>query len=129
MLAGALSIAIGVALALGVHWVNRSALAEFSAAIAMVNGDAQAQLVGRSADFDEQVYATLTESSGIAAASPVIEFKALASVVGPAARRAPLRATESPGLTQSGSPQASQPIALRVLGIDPLRAAQVTPTL
>ena len=46
MLAGALSIAIGVALALGVHWVNRSALAEFSAAIAMVNGDAQAQLVG-----------------------------------------------------------------------------------
>ena len=129
MLAGALSIAIGVALALGVHWVNRSALAEFSAAIAMVNGDAQAQLVGRSADFDEQVYATLTESSGIAAASPVIEFKALASVVGPTAPRAPLRTTESPGLTQSGSPQASQPIALRVLGIDPLRAAQVTPTL
>ena len=129
MLAGALSIAIGVALALGVHWVNRSALAEFSAAIAMVNGDAQAQLVGRSADFDEQIYSSLNDTPGIAAASPVIEFKALASAAGPAASRTSARATEIPGRTGSGPSQASQPIVLRVLGIDPLRAAQVTPTL
>lgn len=99
-----LSIAIGIALALGVHLVNRSALAEFASAIALVNGDAQAQIVGRSGSIDERLFASIARAPGIAAASPVIESRAIAS---------------------AGTNQ----IALRLIGIDPMRAAAVTPSL
>ena len=129
MLAGALSIAIGVALALGVHWVNRSALAEFSAAIALVNGEAQAQLVGRSADFDEQIFVHVNDMPGIAAASPVVEFKAHAAAHFQHGGSVAGRTADAPEHAQPNGPDPSPPVTLRVLGIDPLRAAQVTPSL
>jgi len=129
MLAGALSIAVGVALALGVHWVNRSALAEFSAAIALVNGDAQAQLVGRSADFDEQIFLRVNDMPGIAAASPVVEFKAHAAAHVQRGGSSTGRTADAPEHAKSNGPDPSTPVTLRVLGIDPLRAAQVTPSL
>ena len=113
MLAGAVSIAIGVALALGVHLVNRSALSEFAAALARVNGDAQAQIQGRSGDFDERLFASIAAAPGILAASPVIEFKA--------------NAWRVDALRPEHAPAPS--VSLRVLGIDPIRAAQVTPAL
>lgn len=113
MLAGALSIAIGVALALGVHLVNRSALTEFASALAIVNGDAQAQIIGRTGEFDDQVFVPVATAPGVAAASPVLELKALA-----------WRESDA---TPAGSVQTG--MALKVIGIDPMRAARVTPAL
>lgn len=105
----ALSIAIGVALALAIHLVNRSALGEFGAAIAVVNGQAQAQVLARTRDLPESVFASLTKLSGVHTASPIIEASF-------AVEGAPRTATGS------GLP-------LRVIGLDPLRAAAVTPAL
>jgi len=103
------AIAIGVSLALGIHLVNRSALAEFGAAIAVVNGDAQAQLRGSAAGFDESLFATIARDPRIAAASPVIETDVL---------------VESGARDVEG-----RPLSLRIVGLDVMRAAQVTPSL
>ena len=48
-LTAVLAIAIGVALALAIHLVNRSALDEFGAALSVINGEAQLRLEGRTA--------------------------------------------------------------------------------
>jgi putative ABC transport system permease protein len=105
----ALSIAIGVALALAIHLVNRSALGEFGAAIAIVNGQAQAQVVARARELPESVFSQLAELAGVHTASPIIEASF-------AVEGAPRTATGS------GLP-------LRVIGLDPMRAAAVTPAL
>jgi putative ABC transport system permease protein len=97
----ALAIAIGVALGFAVHLVNQSALNEFSRAVSAVNGDADLQIRGTGPDgFGEALYPILARQSGIAAASPVIEL--------------------------SGEAAGHR---LTLLGIDPLRAAAVTPGL
>jgi len=97
------AIAIGVSLALAIQLVNRSALAEFAAAMATVNGDAQAQIRPRAASFDERLYARLATDPAGASVSPVIEAEfALAD-------------------RRDG--------ALRVIGLDVFRAADVTPAL
>ena len=96
------AIAVGVALALAIQLVNRSALAEFDAAMSTVQGEAQAQVRARAGSFDEGLYARLAADPQVAA-SPVIEAEfALAE---PAAG------------------------TLRIIGLDVLRAAQVTPAL
>lgn len=71
-----LTVAIGIALAVAIHTVNRSALGEFGRAIDVVNGQASAQLVVpsgemRDALFDEIV--TRQTELGIRAVSPVLE--------------------------------------------------------
>jgi len=98
-LVAGLTVAIGIALAVAIHTVNRSALGEFGRAIDLVNGQASAQLVMPSGEmrdtlFDE-IVARQTEL-GIRAVSPVLE-----------------RSTPS----------------LRVLGLDIFQAARVTPAL
>jgi putative ABC transport system permease protein len=107
LLIAALSIAIGITLALGIHLVNRSALAQFASALALINGQAQAQVLGSSGFIDEELFIAIANEPGIAVASPVIE----------------LRVQAQPGDTSRS------PIAVRLLGIDPLRAARVTPAL
>ncbi len=98
-----LAIAIGVALALSIALVNRSALDEFSAAVSRAEGEAQAQIRARGDSFDESLYAAIAGASGALVASPIIDARfALAD-----------RPTTS----------------LRVIGIDLFRAAQVTPNL
>ena len=104
-----LAIAIGVALALAIHLVNRSALDEFGAAIAVVNGDAQAQLKAAAGGFDESLYPRIVQDARIAAASPVVETDVI--VLSPPPR---------PG---------SRAFVLRVIGLDVMRAAAVTPSL
>ncbi len=105
-LAALAAVAIGVALGLSIHLVNRSALDAFGAAIAVVNGEAQAQVKAASAQgFDEAAWPLLAAHPLVSAASPVIELTLPAS---------------SPG----GRPQ-----PLTVIAIDPMRAAQVTPSL
>jgi len=98
-----LAIAIGVALALAITLVNRSALGEFASAIAQAEGQAQAQIRATGDSFDEMLYARFAGESRGVVASPVIDARfALA---------------ERPGTS------------LRVIGIDVFRAAQVTPNL
>lgn len=99
----AAAIAIGVALGLAVHLVNASALSEFSQAVSAVNGDAQLQIRATTPfGFDEALYPRVARAKGVAAVSPVIELEA---------------ASDRPGET------------ITVLGLDPLRAASVTPAL
>ena len=104
-----LAIAIGVALALAIHLVNRSALDEFGAAIAVVNGDAQAQLKAAAGGFDEALYPRVAQDRRIQAASPVVETEVVVLSPPPA-----------PG---------ARATTLRVIGLDVMRAAAVTPSL
>lgn len=113
-----IAIAIGVALALAIHLVNRSALAEFGAALAMVNGEAQAQLRAGAGTIDEEIFAAVARDPRVAVASPVIETD-LSLVHAPGEQNAA-------SVTASGT---ALPRSLRVLAIDPLRAAAVTPGL
>ena len=101
--AASVAIALGVALALAIHLVNRSALDDFQAALAAINGEAQARIEARAGNLDEALWAQVAVAAGVAEASPVIE-------------------TELPVL----APQAAR---LRIVGIDPMRAARVAPAL
>ncbi|MCD6681715.1 MAG: ABC transporter permease [Burkholderiaceae bacterium] len=98
-----LAIAIGVALALAISLVNRSALDEFSTAIARTEGQAQAQIRARGSSFDESLYARIAREATGVFASPIIDAR----------------------FAIADRPAAS----LRVLGIDVFRAATVTPNL
>ncbi|WP_374576174.1 FtsX-like permease family protein [Phenylobacterium sp.] len=98
----ALAIAIGVALGFAVHLINASALNEFGRAVRAVNGEADLRVRAVSpGGFDERLYPRLARAGGVAAASPVVELKAAA-----------------PG-----------GVSLTLVGLDALRAAQVTPSL
>ncbi len=103
-LTAVVAIAIGVALALAIQLVNHSALAEFTTALSVINGEAQAQVRARANDFDERLYARLAADPDIIA-SPVIEAEF---------------ALADPGADAG---------ALRIIGLDVLRAALVTPAL
>ena len=98
-----LAIALGLALGYAVHLVNSSALDEFGTAMRQVNGSADLQVRARAGnDFDEQVYERLSASGLIELGSPVIEAEVIL-----------------PGTSDR----------LRILGLDVLRAARVTPAL
>ncbi len=97
----AVAIAIGVALGFAVHLVNGSALASFEGALRTVNGSADLQVVATSPlGFDERLYPRIATAAAIADASPVVVLRA------------------SVGKTR-----------LTLLGLDVIRAAQVTPSL
>ncbi|WP_421931444.1 FtsX-like permease family protein [Phenylobacterium sp.] len=105
----ALAIAIGVALGFAVHLINGSAQNELARAVRTVNADADLQVHATTPlGFDENLYPILARAPGIAAASPVVELHARFGA-------GPSQSLEGGGLT--------------LLGIDPLRAAAVTPTL
>jgi putative ABC transport system permease protein len=92
-------VALGIALAVAIHTVNRSALGEFGRALDLVNGQASAQLVSVSGDLPDSVFDEIVarqQALGIKATSPVLK-----------------RDTR----------------LITVLGIDVFRAAQVTPAL
>lgn len=102
-----LSVALGVGLALAIHLVNQSALNEFAKALALVNGQAQAQLLPtRAGALDESVFEALINEPALASlhrdASPVIDVQVAID-----------------GLAEP----------VRLIGIDPFRAAVVTPAL
>jgi len=97
-----LGIALGVALGFAVHLINRAAVNELAAAVRLVSGEADLEVRGGRGGFPEALYAELTRLPGVAAASPVLELEA--GVAG--AER-----------------------AIRVVGIDALRAARLHPAL
>ena len=96
-----LAIAVGVALGFAVHLVNGSALTSFGQAIRTVSGAADLQIKAASElGLDEALYARVALAEGLADASPVVMLKAASA---------------------NGE-------AFPVLGLDVIRAANVTPT-
>lgn len=96
-----LSIAIGIALGFSIHIINASASDAFGDAVRNISGDADAQIAGaNSRGFDEQLYARLFALPEVADISPVIEMPAL--IAGTTTR-------------------------IKLIGIDPFRAAGITP--
>ncbi len=100
-----LAVVLGVALAFSVQLINDSALSEFSAAVRSVNGQPDFELRAQRAGFDEAVYGRLANHPGVAQASPVIELET--------------NAYDAEG----------QRFSLRIVGIDPLAAARLSPDL
>ena len=83
-----------------VHLINQSALSEFNQAVRSLMGNADLEIRGPRSGFDESLYPTLARLPEVAAASPVVEIEAKI---------------------------AGQKEALRILGLDALRAAAVHP--
>jgi putative ABC transport system permease protein len=101
--AALMAVALGVALAYSVHLINSSALAEFSSAVRAANGDADLSLRGQG--FDDALFERMAADPAVQWASPLLEVDTYA---------------RAPGGTR---------VAVRVLGLDALRAAPLAPTL
>jgi len=97
-----IGIALGVALGFGVHLINRAAVSDLASAVRRVAGEADLQVSGGQQGFPDRLYARIARLPGVAAASPVLDLRA-----GLAGRRG----------------------TLRVIGLDPLRAARLQPRL
>jgi putative ABC transport system permease protein len=97
-----LAIAVGVAMGFAIHLINAAAFNEFSAAIQSLAGQADLQVSGREAQFDEGVYPRLAAHEGVALASPVLEVDAAL---------------------------AGRPGSLKIVGLDALRAGAISPDL
>ena len=111
VITAALAIAIGVALGFAVHLVNASALASFDRALSSVNGAADMQVRSATpAGFAETLYPRLARIPGVAGISPVIELPAHAAHIAPD--------VSGPGRGR-----------VTLIGLDPLRALAVTPSL
>src|SRR5688572_1210594 len=96
------AIALGVALGYAVHLINRAAVNELAAGVRSLAGEADLEVRGGRSGFPEELYAQLARLPGVAVASPVLEVNA-----------------GMPGSRQS----------IRLIGIDPLRAALIQPAL
>ena len=97
-----LAIALGVALGVAVHLVNSSAINEFELAARHIAGDADLVVRGPRAGFDEALYPRIARLPQVEAANPGVDLEV---------------------------PLAGRQDSLRILGFDPLRAAQVQPSL
>jgi len=102
MLLSVIAIALGVALGFAVHLINRAAVGELAAGVRSLAGEADLEVRGSRAGFPESLYAQLARLPGVAVASPVLEAEA--------------------GIAGSTK-------TIRLIGIDPLRAALIQPAL
>jgi putative ABC transport system permease protein len=102
MLATVLAIALGVALGSAVYLVNGAALNEFDAATRRLIGDADILVRAGAQGFDESLFVALAHDPKVSAASPVLELTLTLPVPGP---------------------------GLRLLALDPFRAAALQPLL
>ena len=96
------AIALGVALGAAVYLVNNAALNEFGLATKRLVGEADVVVRGQHEGFSEQLFARLATDPAVSVASPVLELD-----------------VALPGRRD----------ALKVLGVDPLRAAALQPAL
>ena len=101
-----LAIAIGVSLGFAIHLINAAAFNEFSTAVKSLSGQADVQVSGREALFDEAIYPWLAQRDGVAMASPVLDLQA--AVAG--------------GADKDGGP-------LHILALDVFRAGFISPDL
>ena len=97
-----IAIALGVAMGMAIHLINRSAADEVSLAARSLFGLADLTVHGAAAGFDENLYPQIARLPGVRVASPVVEVEA--------------RLADARG-------------SLTVLGIDPLRAYRLLPAL
>jgi putative ABC transport system permease protein len=97
-----LALALGVALGSSVYLVNTSALNEFGLATKRLVGEADVVIRGPREGFSEQLYVDLARNGSVSAASPVLELEAALS---------------------------KRNDTLKILGVDPLRAAALQPAL
>jgi putative ABC transport system permease protein len=101
-----IAIAVGVAMGFAIHLINAAAFNEFSAAIQGLAGQADVQVSGREALFDEGIYPSLAQHEGVAMASPVLELDAAIPAAIPQVKG-----------------------ALKIVGLDALRAGFISPDL
>jgi putative ABC transport system permease protein len=97
-----LAIALGVALGFAVQLINQTAVNELGQSVRTLSGDADLEVRGPRAGFDEALYADVARTPGVAVASPVVEVDAKVA-----------------GRTD----------VLRIIGIDAFRAALIQPGL
>ena len=97
-----LGIGCGVALGVAVHLINSSAASEFNLAVRALAGEADLIVRGPRSGFPDALYPRLARLPGVAAASPAVEVDA-----------------QLAGRRQT----------IRLIGLDPFRAAQVQPRL
>src|SRR6202166_762407 len=97
-----LAIALGVALGAAVYLVNSAALNEFGLATKRLVGEADVVVRGPREGFSEQLFTQLASDAAVSAASPVLELE-----------------VALPGRRDT----------LKVLGVDPFRAATLQPAL
>ena len=95
-------IGLGVALGFAVSLINRAAVEEMAAGTRSLSGEADLEVRGGRTGFEETLYPALAKLEGVAVASPVLEAEA--------------------GLAEGRG-------AIRLVGIDALRAAQIQPAL
>ncbi len=115
------AIALGVAHGLAIQLVNSSALSEFADAIALVNGQAQRQVVAVTGEFSDEVFADIARLSGFSASSPVLELNA--SLIETEST------VERKGKEQDSQEQGGQELKLKIIGHDLFRAGYITPEL
>jgi putative ABC transport system permease protein len=97
-----LAVALGVALGAAVYLVNTAALNDFSLAAKRLVGEADVVIRGPREGFPEALFATLARDPAVRLASPVLELEA-------------------------AIPGHREP--LKILGLDPFRAAALQPAL
>ena len=97
-----LGIAFGVALGVAVHLINASAANEFNLGMRSLAGEADLVVRGPRSGFPEGLYSRIARRPGVRAASPAVEVEA-----------------QLDGRRET----------IKVMGIDPFRAAQVQPLL
>ena len=102
--AAVVAVMLGVALAFSTHLINTSALSEFSQAVRAVNGQPDLELRAVQGSFDENIYAAVAANPAVLLASPVLEVSTYAVAGG-------------------------QRVPLRVVGIDALAVAGISPSL
>ena len=146
-----LAVALGVALASSVQMINESALSEFSQALRSVNGQPDAVLASSGRDgFDDALYDRLARDEAVALVSPVLELDRAGRPAGlpaaslNAAPEAALGAAQADppasAPTVNAPPIIAPPVTalpvnappvtvLRVVGLDALKVAAVTPEL
>ena len=111
--AAVVAVMLGVALAFAVHVINASALDEFARGMRSVAGQADVQVQGRSRPvIDEALYGRLLRHPDVQSASPVIEINTYALLA------------HSRG---DGPMRGSSKLPIRVLGVDALQVAGITP--
>ena len=103
--AAVVAIMLGVALAFAVYLINASALSEFSSAVRSVNGQPDLELRASSGNLDENLYTRVAQHPSIEIASPVLEVSTYE-------------------IAANGQKQ-----AIKVVGIDALVAARISPAL
>ncbi|AOW12471.1 ABC transporter permease [Hydrogenophaga crassostreae] len=103
--AAVVAVMLGVALALAVHLINASALAEFASAVSAVNGQPDRELRARQGLMDDRWLEKVHNQVAVAHASPVLSLRTYANA------------------------SDTKRVPVELLGVDALSVAAVSPAL